>query len=233
MTARQSAGTPPDAAANRAPPRQRRRRRPAVRWIVYVAQAVSLGSYAQLYRRVLAALGARIRFRLAADAILATFFVSHLTPFGSATGTLVNASALEADGIAAATTGEAIALPAARVPRHGGSRPPVGRGSPRPCGSGTGPCPCAASAVRRLSCSCPALQEGQQGFAQACVVLVIAARPASVASTQARSSSMELSIIATGATSPNVTTRGAGGPAAQRDRLGRDGLLMGEAETRR
>jgi uncharacterized membrane protein YbhN (UPF0104 family) len=47
---------------------------------------------------------------LAADVILATFFVSHLTPFGSATGTLVNASALEADGIAAATTGETIAL---------------------------------------------------------------------------------------------------------------------------
>jgi uncharacterized membrane protein YbhN (UPF0104 family) len=58
----------------------------------------------------LAALRARIRFRLAADVILATFFVSHLTPFGSATGTLVNASALEADGIAAATTGEAVAL---------------------------------------------------------------------------------------------------------------------------
>ena len=75
-----------------------------------MAQAISLGSYAQLYRRVLAALGARIRFRLAADVILATFFVSHLTPFGSATGTLVNASALEAEGIAAATTGEAIAL---------------------------------------------------------------------------------------------------------------------------
>ena len=55
-------------------------------------------------------LGAWIRFRLAADVIMATFFVSHFTPFGSATGTLVNASALEADGIAAATTGEAIAL---------------------------------------------------------------------------------------------------------------------------
>jgi uncharacterized protein (TIRG00374 family) len=53
---------------------------------------------------------AAIRFRLAADVIMATFFVSHLTPLGSATGTLVNASALEADGIAAATTGEAIAL---------------------------------------------------------------------------------------------------------------------------
>ena len=57
-------------------------------------------SYAQLYRQVLAALGARIRFRLAADVILATFFVNHLTPFGSATGALVNASALESDGIA-------------------------------------------------------------------------------------------------------------------------------------
>ena len=51
-----------------------------------------------------------MRFRLAADVTLATFFVSHLTPFGSATGTLVNASTLETEGIAAATTGEAIAL---------------------------------------------------------------------------------------------------------------------------
>jgi uncharacterized protein (TIRG00374 family) len=75
-----------------------------------VAQAVSLGSYAQLYRRVLAAFGARIRFRLAADVTLASFFVSHLTPFGSATGTVVNASTLEAEGVPAATTGEAIAL---------------------------------------------------------------------------------------------------------------------------
>ncbi len=87
-----------------------RHARPAFLAAAILAQAVSLGCYAQLYRRVLAGLGARIRFRLAADVILATFFVSHLTPFGSATGTLVNASALEADGIAAATTGEAIAL---------------------------------------------------------------------------------------------------------------------------
>jgi uncharacterized protein (TIRG00374 family) len=87
-----------------------RHARPAFLVAAVVAQAVSLGSYAQLYRRILAALGARIRFRLAADVILATFFVSHLTPFGSATGTLVNASALESEGIPAATTGEAIAL---------------------------------------------------------------------------------------------------------------------------
>jgi len=87
-----------------------RHARPVFLAAAVVAQAVSLGSYAQLYRQVLAALGARIRFRLAADVILATFFVSHLTPFGSATGTLVNASALETDGIPAATTGEAIAL---------------------------------------------------------------------------------------------------------------------------
>ena len=87
-----------------------RHARPAFLVAAVVAQAVSLGSYAQLYRRVLAALGARIRFRLAADVILATSFVSHLTPFGSATGTLVNASALESEGIPAATTGEAIAL---------------------------------------------------------------------------------------------------------------------------
>jgi uncharacterized protein (TIRG00374 family) len=87
-----------------------RHARPAFLVAAIVAQAISLGSYAQLYRRVLAALGARIRFRLAADVILATFFVSHLTPFGSATGTLVNASTLESEGIPAATTGEAIAL---------------------------------------------------------------------------------------------------------------------------
>jgi uncharacterized membrane protein YbhN (UPF0104 family) len=66
-----------------------RHARPAFLAAAIVAQAISLGSYAQLYRRVLAALGARIRFRLAADVILGTFFVSHLTPFGSATGTLV------------------------------------------------------------------------------------------------------------------------------------------------
>jgi hypothetical protein len=87
-----------------------RHARPAFLAAAIVAQAVSLGCYAQLYRRVLAALGARVRFRLAADVTLATFFVSHLTPFGSATGTLVNVSTLETEGIAAATTGEAIAL---------------------------------------------------------------------------------------------------------------------------
>jgi uncharacterized protein (TIRG00374 family) len=87
-----------------------RHARPAFLAAAIVAQALSLGCYAQLYRKVLAALGARIRFRLAADVILATFFVSHLTPFGSATGTLVNASTLESEGIAATTTGEAIAL---------------------------------------------------------------------------------------------------------------------------
>ena len=87
-----------------------RHARPAFLAAAIVAQALSLGCYAQLYRRVLAAFGARVRFRLAADVTLATFFVSHLTPFGSATGTLVNASTLETEGIAAATTGEAIAL---------------------------------------------------------------------------------------------------------------------------
>ena len=87
-----------------------RHARPAFLAAAIVAQALSLGCYAQLYRRILAALGARVRFRLAADVTLATFFISHLTPFGSATGTLVNASTLETEGIAAATTGEAIAL---------------------------------------------------------------------------------------------------------------------------
>ena len=67
-----------------------------------MAQAISLGCYAQLYRQVLAALGAWIRFRLAADVTLATFFISHVTPFGSATGTLVNASTLETGPLAVA-----------------------------------------------------------------------------------------------------------------------------------
>ena len=79
-----------------------RHARPAFLAAAIVAQALSLGCYAQLYRRVLAALGARIRFRLAADVTLATFFVSHLTPFGSATGTLVNASTLETGPLAVA-----------------------------------------------------------------------------------------------------------------------------------
>jgi uncharacterized membrane protein YbhN (UPF0104 family) len=75
-----------------------RHARPAFLVAAVVSQAVSLACYSQLYRRVLAALGARIRVRLAADVVLATFFVSHLTPFGSATGTLVNASTLETEG---------------------------------------------------------------------------------------------------------------------------------------
>jgi hypothetical protein len=87
-----------------------RHARPGFLVAAVVAQAVSLGCYALLYRQVLAALGARVRFRLAADVTLASFFVSHLTPFGSATGTVVNVSTLEAEGVDAATTGEAIGL---------------------------------------------------------------------------------------------------------------------------
>jgi uncharacterized protein (TIRG00374 family) len=87
-----------------------RHARPAFLAAAIVAQALSLGCYAQLYRQVLAALGARVRFRLTADVTLATFFVSHLTPFGSATGTLVNVSTLETEGVDTATTGEAIGL---------------------------------------------------------------------------------------------------------------------------
>ncbi len=87
-----------------------RHARPAFLAAAIVAQAASLGCYALLYRQVLAAVGARVRFRLVADVVLASFFVSHLTPFGSAAGTLVNVSALEAEGIDTATTGEAIGL---------------------------------------------------------------------------------------------------------------------------
>lgn len=75
-----------------------------------LAQAVSLACYALLYRRVLASLGARVGFGLAARVTLASFLVSHLTPFGSAAGTLLNVNTLEADGITAATTSEGIAL---------------------------------------------------------------------------------------------------------------------------
>src|SRR5215813_247312 len=55
-----------------------RRGRPAFVVAAVVAQAVSLGCYAQLYRHVLGALGAKIRFRLAADVTLASFLVSHV-----------------------------------------------------------------------------------------------------------------------------------------------------------
>jgi uncharacterized protein (TIRG00374 family) len=74
------------------------------------AQAVSLGFYALLYRRVLASLGARVAYPLTLRITLASFLVSHLTPFGSAAGTLVNVNTLEAQGIGAATTGEGIGL---------------------------------------------------------------------------------------------------------------------------
>jgi uncharacterized protein (TIRG00374 family) len=87
-----------------------RHARPAFVAAAIVAQAISLACYALLYRRVLASLGARLRFRLAAEVTLSTFLISHVTPFGSATGTLLNVSTLEAEGIAASTTGEAIGL---------------------------------------------------------------------------------------------------------------------------
>jgi uncharacterized membrane protein YbhN (UPF0104 family) len=87
-----------------------RHARPVFVVVAVVAQAVSLTCYALLYRRVLASLGARLRFRLAVDVTMASFLVSHVTPFGSATGTLLNVSTLEEEGIAASTTGEAIGL---------------------------------------------------------------------------------------------------------------------------
>ena len=87
-----------------------RHARPAFVVAAVFAQAVSLGCYALLYRRVLASLGARVAFPLAARVTLASFLVSHLTPFGSATGTVLNVSTLEANGVAAATTGEGIGL---------------------------------------------------------------------------------------------------------------------------
>jgi uncharacterized protein (TIRG00374 family) len=84
--------------------------RPAFVVAAIVAQAASLASYAQLYRRVMASLGARLGFPLAARVTLASFLVSHVIPFGSATGTLLNVSTLEAEGVAASTTTEGIGL---------------------------------------------------------------------------------------------------------------------------
>jgi uncharacterized protein (TIRG00374 family) len=87
-----------------------RHARPAFVVAAIFAQALSLGCYALLYRRVLASLGARVPVALAVRVTLASFLVSHLTPFGSATGTVLNVSTLEAQGIGAATTSEGIAL---------------------------------------------------------------------------------------------------------------------------
>jgi uncharacterized membrane protein YbhN (UPF0104 family) len=87
-----------------------RHARPAFVVAAVLAQAVSLGCYAQLYRRVLASLGAHLPFLLAALVTLASFVVSHLTPFGSAAGTVLNVSTLQAQGIAAPTTSEGIGL---------------------------------------------------------------------------------------------------------------------------
>lgn len=74
-----------------------RHARPAWAAASIVAQAVSLGSYALLYRQVLASLGARLRFRLATRVVLASFLVSHIVPFGSAAGTVLNVSTLETE----------------------------------------------------------------------------------------------------------------------------------------
>ena len=50
-----------------------RHARPAFVVAAIVAQTVSLACYAALYRRVLASLGARLRFRVAAEVTLSTF----------------------------------------------------------------------------------------------------------------------------------------------------------------
>jgi uncharacterized membrane protein YbhN (UPF0104 family) len=75
-----------------------RHARPGFVVAAVIAQAVSLSCYALLYRRVLASLGARVPFLLAARVTMASFLVSHVTAFGSATGTLLNVSTLEARG---------------------------------------------------------------------------------------------------------------------------------------
>jgi uncharacterized membrane protein YbhN (UPF0104 family) len=86
-----------------------RHARPAFVVAVVVAQAASLGCYAQLYRRVLAALG-----RSSGSGWQRTSswpaFRQPPHPVRVGGGTQVNVSTLEASGIEATTTGEAIAL---------------------------------------------------------------------------------------------------------------------------
>ena len=59
---------------------------------VIVAQGASLATYALLFRRVLASLGSRLSIQLAVQVTMAAFLVGYLTPFGSAIGTLLDAS---------------------------------------------------------------------------------------------------------------------------------------------
>jgi len=87
-----------------------RHARPAFVAAAVVAQAGSLGFYAQLYRRVLAALDARLAYRVVLRVTLATFLVSHVTFGGSVTGTLENVSALKDEGVDASVTAEAVGL---------------------------------------------------------------------------------------------------------------------------
>jgi alpha-1,2-mannosyltransferase len=95
------------------------------------------------------AIGSSYVFFAALVLLLAAF--GQLTP---PTTTANAATPWTKPGAAAARRNRARGWRAARVPRHAGSRPPAGRGSPRPCGAGTGPCSCAPSAVRRSPCSC-------------------------------------------------------------------------------
>ena len=57
-----------------------------------------------------ASLGARLPFRLALQVTLASFLVSHITPAGSVTGSALNISTLETEGIAPATTVDTIGV---------------------------------------------------------------------------------------------------------------------------
>ena len=75
-----------------------------------VAQAASLACYALLYQRMLASLGKRVPLWLTARVTLASYLVSHVTPFGSAAGTALNVSTMETEGVDPSTTGEAIGL---------------------------------------------------------------------------------------------------------------------------
>jgi uncharacterized protein (TIRG00374 family) len=84
--------------------------RPAFLGLAIVLEVASLGAYVLLYRRVLRAAGADVSTSAVARVTMASFFVSHLLPGGSATGSVVNVDGLRGRGVPATTAGLALGL---------------------------------------------------------------------------------------------------------------------------
>jgi len=82
-------------------------------WLMLLGVAVeaaSLAAYVALYRSILAAQGARVSVRAAAQGVMAGFLVSHVVPGGSVAGTIANVQTMEREGIGARTAGLGITL---------------------------------------------------------------------------------------------------------------------------